>query len=969
MKLSVFSAAFISVSATLGANAQTPLVHLPFDGNVENLGTASAGALVVPAGADQPQFISGAIGQGISFGKGGAVAIPFHFDQQKYPQATVTMWIKVDKDEPYERELLSLGPGNALLLNITGQETIRVRSGVAASSDSVLPLGEWAFVAGVVDNAAGAVRIYHGEDVFEKTGLKIGSPGALTVAPPGSSEKKNYIFIGADDFNSAGKEIRRVALDDVRLYGEALTASQIDAVRRAGEIRIADAKGRDLTPEASPVGDGKPDGKSGSVIEPPADKRRNLPGAEREETGVELESPRPIERTPDQDLTIPGGTPAEQLEEDLKEIENRTPPVEVATEIVCEPVANGDAALSATSSSFPSDFIAALSKAKSCDLDLTVSTVNQNGQWIVATADQIAHSRNLSAPLLSTLATIEKKHGGLDAADISESGAFLLSVQGVVYDSGLSADAKAKVQRLVGGGGGGLRFFDFHPTDAQQWVAVGKSGTVIAGKPLSSMLKALADLSESKRKVRAVRFGAGNSWVLMGTGSWVVSSGIDRQTLAQLKTFQRGSRRLDHISLTDQAGRYVFYSADKLHPSYSDAINRFEQGFEFTGGTEASPKTVSASIWARMDAHNLKGVSIAYIQNNQIQWVRGYGLMNGDLAESYVLADTTFEAASLSKPIATYGLLKLVEDGKLSLTEEGVFADLEQLMKSGERRRYRDNVRPEKSNLIQLLQHCASICYQYKGQCTAANGGGGGAKEYTTTQTLPDVADMLLGEGSAAATHKLNRTGNPGIRSRYTSANYMLVEGLIDVHGGGFENYMNPILSDLEMIRSTYKSPYPKRADGNHARGWDGTKVTPIVAYAEKAAASIVSTSTEIAKFVIEVNKSAENPGHNGILSHGMVQKFLGRDNSIYQSSDYPVCSNPSTYGLGINKRASASSWNGNEVYWHTGSHNGYRARMVGVPKKKSGIVILASGQRDNADAFYEELQEAIMNAYGSTYQ
>ena len=223
------------------AHAQSPLVQLPLDGSVANSGNAGVAELLSPEGADPPQFVAGHDGQALSLGKGGGVAIPYEFNQEEHPQATVTMWIRIDQDSPYERELLSIGPGNGLLMTVSGQRKISVRSYRSAMHDTAFPLGEWVFVAGVVDNDAGAIRIQQNDGIFEATGLDIRKPSSLSVTAPGSDERKHYIFVGADDFNSAAKEMKHIALDDVRLYDYALSQSEVDVVRSGGPTAIADA--------------------------------------------------------------------------------------------------------------------------------------------------------------------------------------------------------------------------------------------------------------------------------------------------------------------------------------------------------------------------------------------------------------------------------------------------------------------------------------------------------------------------------------------------------------------------------------------------------------------------------------------------------------------------------------------------------------------------------------------------------
>ena len=60
------------------------------------------------------------------------------------------------------------------------------------------------------------------------------------------------------------------------------------------------------------------------------------------------------------------------------------------------------------------------------------------------------------------------------------------------------------------------------------------------------------------------------------------------------------------------------------------------------------------------------GLSIAIVQKGELVWHKGYGVKNAQTKEP-VVANTVFEAASLSKPVFAYAVLKLVDEGKLDL--------------------------------------------------------------------------------------------------------------------------------------------------------------------------------------------------------------------------------------------------------------------------------------------------------------
>ena len=67
-----------------------------------------------------------------------------------------------------------------------------------------------------------------------------------------------------------------------------------------------------------------------------------------------------------------------------------------------------------------------------------------------------------------------------------------------------------------------------------------------------------------------------------------------------------------------------------------------------------------------MEEHKVPGVSMLGIAGHQIAWERHAGVRSAD-GEVPVDADTVFEAASMTKPVAAYAALRLAQDGRLEL--------------------------------------------------------------------------------------------------------------------------------------------------------------------------------------------------------------------------------------------------------------------------------------------------------------
>src|SRR5581483_8371692 len=67
-----------------------------------------------------------------------------------------------------------------------------------------------------------------------------------------------------------------------------------------------------------------------------------------------------------------------------------------------------------------------------------------------------------------------------------------------------------------------------------------------------------------------------------------------------------------------------------------------------------------------MTEGRVPGLSIALIRGGKTIWMHGFGIKEAGTSQP-VTSETVFEAASLSKPVFAYGVLKLVEQGKLGL--------------------------------------------------------------------------------------------------------------------------------------------------------------------------------------------------------------------------------------------------------------------------------------------------------------
>ena len=75
---------------------------------------------------------------------------------------------------------------------------------------------------------------------------------------------------------------------------------------------------------------------------------------------------------------------------------------------------------------------------------------------------------------------------------------------------------------------------------------------------------------------------------------------------------------------------------------------------------------IDSAVPELMKKHHVPGVSVTLVEAERVQWTGVFGVTHVKTGKP-VTVNTLFEAASMSKPLFAYAVLKLVEDGKLEL--------------------------------------------------------------------------------------------------------------------------------------------------------------------------------------------------------------------------------------------------------------------------------------------------------------
>jgi CubicO group peptidase (beta-lactamase class C family) len=330
-----------------------------------------------------------------------------------------------------------------------------------------------------------------------------------------------------------------------------------------------------------------------------------------------------------------------------------------------------------------------------------------------------------------------------------------------------------------------------------------------------------------------------------------------------------------------------------------------------------------------LEEFGVPGVSVAVIHDFKIHWAKAYGMTDVETGQ-LVDIETMFQAASISKPVAAMGVLKAVQDGLFKLDD-----DINDILDSWtlDGREF-TRIRPVTPRT--LTSHTSGL------------GDGFGFPGYDPEQPLPTIVQILEG-------HELSNVGRvfmerePMTFYEYSGGGVTVMElALSDVRSRPFVDLMQDgVLTPIGMTRSSYVQPISLEHNKNAARAHDNngeSRGPKWHVYPEHAAAGLWTTPTDLARLIIEVQRSARGES-NRVLSQSMVQEMLN-----------PVGVGPFAVGFTVSKIG--EGW----YFSHGGSNWGFRALMLAHKVKGYGLVVMTNA--DQGSTVINEISRRIQYTY-----
>lgn len=331
-----------------------------------------------------------------------------------------------------------------------------------------------------------------------------------------------------------------------------------------------------------------------------------------------------------------------------------------------------------------------------------------------------------------------------------------------------------------------------------------------------------------------------------------------------------------------------------------------------------------------MARFHVPAVSVAVIRDFEVHWAKAYGVADvatGAAADN----DTLYQAASISKPVAAFGVLRAVAEGRLSLDE-----DVNRYLRSWQVPASEHAAR-QPVTLRSLLSH------------TSGADDGFGFPGYHPSVDRPTVVQVIEG-AKPSNTGPVLFARPPYAAFKYSGGGVTIVQlAATEALGQPFPDLMRElVLGPAGMTRSAYEQPLSPARDRHAARAHDREGRAMDAkwhVYPELEAAGLWTTPTDLAKLAIALQRALAGRDE-ALLPHELAREMIT-----------PVGVGP--YAVGFSIAKNGEGW----YFSHGGSNWGFRATLTAHVRKGYGAAVMTNATGGGALA--EALVTRIAAAYG----
>ncbi|MEP1780784.1 serine hydrolase [Reichenbachiella sp.] len=314
------------------------------------------------------------------------------------------------------------------------------------------------------------------------------------------------------------------------------------------------------------------------------------------------------------------------------------------------------------------------------------------------------------------------------------------------------------------------------------------------------------------------------------------------------------------------------------------------------------------SAW--LDEFIVPGAALALIDNGKIILQKGYGY--ADIKNKVTVnGKTGFNIGSISKTVAAWGVLKLVEEGKIELDSPAENYLTRWHLPESE---YDVN----KVTVRRLLSHTAGLSLH-------------GYPGWSPSDTLPTIEQSLSGKNNGPGDVRMIM--EPGTKWKYSGGGYTILQLIIEeVTGQKFADYMQAeILNPLGMTNSSYTIDDKILSASSLEHNGYG-EVIPYELFTAEAAAGLHTT---IEDFVLFAMASLNVP--NGLVAD---QSILEQSTIKLMTSPAPAANGRYGLGYGIDSIQNSQA----VLVGHGGANTGWHAYLRVNQQTGDGFAMITNG-------------------------
>lgn len=320
------------------------------------------------------------------------------------------------------------------------------------------------------------------------------------------------------------------------------------------------------------------------------------------------------------------------------------------------------------------------------------------------------------------------------------------------------------------------------------------------------------------------------------------------------------------------------------------------------------------TIPAMMDSAEVQGLALAVIENGKMVWQHGFGVMN-IATKAPVTTKTVFQAASLSKPLFAFAVLKLVEQGKFDWDKPLLDYLPQAEFESAFLKRPLDDERMRRLTARLVLSHST------------------GFPNWRNEDT------------------SLRLNFAPGAHFNYSGEGFVLLQKTIEyITRQPIQDFVHAqVFAPLKMSTSSYvwREVYETQAANGHGAPDEVRPHNKMTA--GNAAYSLYTSVEEYAAFLVAMLNQKE------LRKKSFTQMLAPQIQLPIRWGDFSGKAEGLHWGLGWGLQRTKLG----ESFWHWGDNGAFKCYVVGYPKSRNGLVFFTNSV--NGLTLANELVRRIM--------